>query len=400
MDHLLLRTARFLEGRQYRTDGETYFRGEFPMTLTGPVSRTDHNFLSGYALLHLVMAMRHGRMPGEAQAIVAEMVDRARLLPGCYQTPAGLGNWYSGRGVGVPAPPAYPWPHDVMLCLRDDYDDTAISCLLTKLGAFEARIPFTPALFARAAYKPDVHSLVQKSVRRVDVAGGADGAYQSWAIDASPSQEDWQGHRGPHGHTGRIVWLPQENSIELTTAANVFSAIHLMDPTPTEFQVSTKRFVNRLTAFAVRKLLEGDASQLDFASSYYPRVPFAPLLFVVRDHVLTGGALLTDEVVDLIAEATRTVDPRAGWRQHDFANAAFWLGCCAWALAGSFLEKDRIADRVVDVVEELGPLMGEDGRWPDTVFFYEAHLGHYSGEPYVAAMLLETLALLLAADFA
>jgi hypothetical protein len=399
MDLLLLRTAHYLEGQQYLTDGSSYFRGEFPMTLSGETRRKDHNYLSGYALLHIAAAMRVGTMSEVARATLARIVDTAKLVPASYQTPAGLGNWYSGRGVGLPAPASYPWPNNVALCLRDDYDDTAISCLLTQLGPFEARMPFEPALFARAAYRPDVHRLVPKSLRRVDAVGGAEGAYQSWAIEASPSEADWERHRGPHQEGLTLQWLPPENSIELTTAANVFSAVHLLDRSSSDSQAASRNFVNGLTRIAVQRLMEGDASYLDFASSYYPRVPFAPLLFLLRDHVLTDGALLTDEVIDSIAEALMTVDPHAGWRQHDFANPAFWLGSCAWALAGGFIERERIADRVMKVYGELRSAAAEDGRWPDTVFFFGAHLGHYSGEPYMAAMIVETLSLLLAAGF-
>lgn len=401
MDLLLLRTARFLERQQYAADGPTYLRGEFPMSLTDKTgSRKDHNYLSGYTLLHVAAALRAGAMLPEARRVLEGIAETGRFLPAGYQTAAGLGNWYSGRGVGLPAPADYPWPHNVVLCLRDDYDDTAISCLLTRLGPFESRTAYTPALFAAAAYRPGVHKLVRQTMRRLEAVGGADGAYRSWAIEQSPSQDDWERHRGPYAGGLPTQWLPpEENSIELTTAANVFSAVHLLDPAESESQAASRRFVNRLTELAVERLTAGDASYLDFASSYYPRVPFAPLLFLMRDHDLTGGALLDGEVVDAIAEAVATVDPHIGWRQHDFANAAFWLGCCAWTLKGGFLAKERVADRIAAIYGELETLPGEDGCWPDSVFFLGAHLGNYGGSPYIAAMMVETLSLLLDAGF-
>jgi hypothetical protein len=400
MELLLLRTAGFLARQQYIADGATYFRGEFPMSLSDDGgSRRDHNYLSGYTLLHIAAALRAGAMPDEARRHLEGITETARFLPGCYQTPAGLGNWYSGRGTGVPAPADYPWPHNVVLCLRDDYDDTAISCLLTRLGPFESRTPYTAALFAAAAYRPGVHKLARQTMRRIEVVVGADGAYRSWALEQSPTAEDWERHRGPYAGGLPTRWLPPENSIELTTAANVFSAVHLLDPAESESQAASRRFVNRLTAAAVERLIAGDASYLDFASSYYPRVPFAPLLFLVRDHLLTGGALLDDEVLDAVAEAVTTVDPHIGWRQHDFANSAFWLGCCAWMLKGGFVAKERVADRVAEIHRELEALPGEDGCWPDTVFFMGAHLGNYGGRPYIAAMMVETLSLLLDAGF-
>ena len=43
---------------------------------------------------------------------------------------------------------------------------------------------------------------------------------------------------------------------------------------------------------------------------------------------------------------------------------------------------------------EICAASADDGIWPDIIFFYGAHLGHYSGVPYVQALLAETMVLL------
>jgi hypothetical protein len=388
MERLIEQTLARLLATQYVEDGAAHWRGEFPMRLSSQAG-SDHNYLSGYALSHLLMALRLGRLPGRAE--VETLLDRGRALPLRYQSPAGLGNWYSGRGVSLPAPLSYPWPDGTVVCLRDDYDDTAISALLCALGNFESRGLNVATVFRAAAYDPDRHELADKSQRRLEVVGGnGKGVYQSWALAGPPPP--WPRLSGEF--PAEVIWLPPRNSLELTTVANIFTAVHIMDPSPSESQGASRAFVNALARFAVERLIEGDASHLDFASSYYPRVPFAPLAYVVRDDVVTSHALLDPDVAALVARAVRQVPPDAGWRQHDFANPAFWLNCCAWCMARGLISRKEIGPRVEEVLTSLRAAAGVEQRWPDVVFFYGAHLGHYSGESYIDAVMVESLSLL------
>lgn len=379
---LLERGARRLRASQHATDGGSHLRGEFPMWIEGPVSRVDHNYLSGYALLHLTVAARVRGLPGPVAAALRSLLDIAAELPGRYQSEDGLGNWYSGRGNGLRCPPGYPWPQGRTLCLHDDYDDTAISALLSALGPFELAVPITPGTFLPAAHDPATDALVPNSVRRMELAEAGAGVYQSWAL--RPDR--------PNGHSGR-VWLPTENSVELTTVANVFAAVHLLGGDPAHpAQAASRHFVNALTRWAVQRLLAGDASALDFASTYYPRFPFAPLSFVVHDHALTGGALLEPETAALVARAVTEVDAAVAWRMSGFGTAAFWLNCCAWCLRAGLVRAEDVEAKLDRVWRRLSG--GPDELWPDLVFFHGAHVGDYSGAAYALALMVETHALL------
>ena len=387
---LLRRGAERLLALQHGADGAAHLRGEFPMWIAGPVSRVDHNYLSGYALLHVTMAAQAPDLPGSVGAALERVLDVARQLPGRYQSEAGLGNWYSGRGSGLPCPAGYPWPDGRTLCLHDDYDDTAISAILTTLAPFELSAPITAATFTAAAHDPARDALVPNSVRRMQLAAAGAGVYQSWALAPRPGA----------AMDAALVWLPDENSVELTTVANVFTAVHrLGGDSGHPAQVASRHFVNALVLVAVERLLNGDASYLDFASSYYPRFPFAPLAFVVHDHVLTGGALLDPQVAAVIARAVAEVDAEASWRMQGFGTAAFWLNCCAWCLQGGLLRADDIGPTLERVWWRLHR-NGDHPLWPDVVFFHGAHIGDYSGTAYTLALMLETLALLHGMGFA
>jgi hypothetical protein len=381
----LVRTAQRLHRLQHAVDGPGFVRGEFPMTLLGgsaPV--VDHNFLSGYALLHVALALGRPALPAPARDALQAVAETAAGVPASYQSSFGTCNWYSGRATGLPCPAGYAGGPDGMLCLHDDYDDTAIAALLTVFGCCRTRIPLTAAIFAPAAHDPSRDRLVPKSVRRVQLAGGGAGVYQSWALRA----------RAP-GDGRRLVWLPRENSVELTTVANIYTAAHALGARPeADGQRASRAFVNTLARIATERLLAGDASYLDFASSYYPRFPFAPLAFLLRDHVLTERSLLDDDVAALVAHAVREVDAAAAWRMRGFGTHAYWLSCCAWCLVGGLLGPPEVEAAVHRISSEL-----PRGDWPDVVFFHGAHLGDYSGRAYSAALMVETLALLLEVGF-
>jgi len=421
----LERTTERLAMMQHGSDGPTFFRGEFPMWLTGAVSRADHNYLSGYALLHVALAARCPDLPPHVAQLLGTILRTATDLPARYQScPRSHGlrsvqennannannvdnvdnvdkasnttsNWYSGRGSDLPAPARYPWPQGRILCLHDDYDDTAISVLLSQLGPFRLAVPASAALFLAAAYDPARDQLAPKSIRRLHLTGMARDVYQSWALPTSAPVLDLN---TPQTNTH---WLPDVNSVELSTVANVFTAVHMLtgpggagdiDEKSLSLQCASRTFINALTHIAVGKLLEGDASYLDFASSYYPRVPFAPLAFLVHNHVLTSGALLDPSVVERIAQAVVAVDPHAGWRSHGFANAAYWLNCCAWCVAEGLLGLSQVHRSIEQVWAALCAQVAADGLWPDIVFFHAAHLGDYSGLPYAQALMIETMA--------
>lgn len=387
---LLRRGAERLLALQHGADGASHLRGEFPMWIAGPVCRVDHNYLSGYALLHVTLAAQLPDLPGSVVAALERVLDVARELPGLYQSEAGLGNWYSGRGSELPCPAGYPWPGGRILCLHDDYDDTAISAILATLAPFELSAPITAATFTAAAHDPAHDVLVPNSLRRMQLAAAGAGVYQSWALVPRPGATV-----PPH-----LVWLPGENSVELTTVANVFTAVHLLGGDREHpAQIASRRFVNALVTLAVERLLNGDASYLDFASSYYPRFPFAPLAFVVHDHVLTEGALLDPQVTAIIARAVAEVDAEVSWRMQGFGTAAFWLNCCAWCLQGGLMRAEDIGPTLERVWRRLYNST-DHTLWPDFVFFHGAHVGDYSGAAYTLALMIETLALLHGIGFA
>jgi hypothetical protein len=376
----LLPSIEWLAGSQYRSDGPDYFRGEFPMYLTGPVSRRDHNFLSGYTLLHCALAARLPGIPDAARRGLLDILKTARDLPWRYQSDAGTANWYSGRGAGFRGPADYPWQAE-RLHLRDDYDDTAVAVLLANLGGLRLRHAIAPEQFAEAAYDPRRHVLVPKSQRRLALAGVAEGVYQSWALAGKVPPQ--------------VKAVPEQNSTELTTVANAVTAVaRLGGITPA--QHASRAFVNGMVRVSVQKLIEGDASYLDFASSYYPRVPFAPLAFVVHDHWLMNGGLLDPDCASLVARAVRDVSPVAAWRRFSYANPAYWLNCALWCVQAGLLAVSEIDRKAKDVWSHVRAHAARSGSWPDIEFFHAAHLGNYSGEPYAAALLIETMALLCA----
>ncbi len=365
----------WLAGCQYREEGRDHLRGEFPMYLAGPVARRDHNFLSGYTLLHCALA---SLVCEATRPSLAAILDAASDVPAGYQSDALTANWYSGRGAGFRGPVDYPWPGEP-LHLHDDYDDTAVAVLLAELAGLRVRGPINEGLFARAAYDPRRHVLAPKSQRRLAMAGVAEGVYQSWALEGET----------PPG----VRALPEQNSTELSTVANVVTAVaRLGGGGPA--QESSRRFVNGLLRPALEKLLEGDASYLDFASSYYPRVPFAPVAFVVHDHWLMSGTLLDAECAACVARAVRDGDPAAAWRRTSYANLVYWLNSAGWCIMTGLIDAAEIDSKAKVVWAEIRSRAAPSGAWPDIEFFHAAHLGNYSGEPYAAALLIETMALL------
>lgn len=384
MSELLLeRIARRLHGLQHAAEGPHHFRGEFPMSLRGPVTGEDHNHLSAYALLHLAVAVRTGSLPAPVRDLVDEMLDRARDVPAGYQSAALTSNWYSGKGTGVRAPAGYPWPDGVVLALHDDYDDTAVAALLTILGGLRASAPYRSELFAAARYMPERDRLVSKSQRRMALTGCERDVYQSWVLsNAETLRPD-------------VVLLPAENSVELTTVANIVTAAHLLGaPASDAAQTASGEFVNRLARLSATKLLEGDASYIDFASSYYPRVPFAPLAYLLRDHVVANGTLLARETLALIARAVLEVDENAAWRARGFANPLFWLLSAAWCCLADPATGAQLGGKIARVRRHIEDAAADAEAIPDIVFFHGAHLGDYGGVPYVLAVLVEAFSLL------
>lgn len=389
---LLFDTARRLAAMQYPSDGHDWYRGEFPMRIQGTVDRLDHNFLSGYALRHVALASQRPGVPENARSILQGILATAALVPGQYQSTLGTGNWYHGKASRCRSPVDYPWPGGVVVALCDDYDDTAIAAQLAQLGPFKPRIPHSIELFLEAAHTPGVHLLVPKSVRRMELAGVTAGVYQSWVLPGP----DPEITRRAAGIEAPVVIMPQANSVELTTVANIAAVVHLLGGDPElPTQRASVHFVNALARCAIKRLLEGDASWLDFASSYYPRFPFAPLCFLVQDHALMGGELLTPETQALLRRAVLEVSEDAYSRMSGFGTRAYWLSCAAWCAVTGLIERRSIIARLRSVWERVRAERSQDGLWPFIVFFHSAHVGDYGGLAYVQALVLELLALLL-----
>ncbi len=389
-DGLLLLTTRRLAECQYKEDGEGIVRGEFPMQLRGAVDCVDHNFLSGYALLHVACALHRGKLSAECAEVLNGVLCEARELPGRFQSMSLTANWYSGTPSGpgterFRGPNGYPW-NDRALHLRDDYDDTAICALLSAVAGLNVLQPFPRAFFERAAFAPSTDVLAPKSLKRLALTGCGSDVYTSWAFDGGDPAPKRIGEL-------KVVTLPEHNSVELTTVANVATAARLLE-NDSSAQEASKRFVNRLARLALEKLIDGDASYLDFASSYYPRVPFAPLGYLARDHVLSGGWLLEEETLLLLQRSLLEVSARAGWRCKGFANPMYWLHCAAWSMESGIAGGGKVRQRARTVLNEILDTVSEHGDWPDIEFFYGAHLGNYSGIPFSRALAIETLALL------
>jgi hypothetical protein len=373
-----------LQSMQHLTDGPFHHRGEFPMQLWGPVTRADHNYLSGYALLHLIHA--EARLPPAARAPITAMLDRAADVPAHYQTAALTCNWYSGKTTGQRAPAGYPWPDGCVRAVRDDFDDTAVSSMLAGTGRFRLRSPLTLSLFDRARYVPERHPLMPNAILRLELTGCGRDVYRTWVLP-EPGEE-WD-------QPPRVSFLPLANTVEMTAVANVVTAVHLLGGDPDgPGQVASAAFVNRLARVGIEKLLVGDASYLDLASSYYPRVPFAPLAYLARDHVATGNRLLEPETTRLLARALVEVSEDAAWRSSGFANRAFWLSCAAWGMTAGMVAPGELWPKVDRVLRQVSAELAPPRPFPDVVFFHASHIGDYGGTPYTLAVLIETFALI------
>ncbi len=389
------KTLTWLEMNQEREDGLNCRRGEFPMTLRCPGPRTDYNYLTGYALLHLACcrSLLADRLSAEALRIMETILGRATDVPAAYQTCRGSTNWYHGRLSGDHFPPDVDWPDGIQLGIHDDLDDTAISTMLVGLYArFKPLRMVHPSLFTRWLYDPRRDVLRTKAVRRLQFTGVLENVFMTWVM--VPDGD----YRAPVRKTVRI---PTENSIELVTAANIWAALKMLAGTEQlPGMTETREFVNRLTRLALHKLVvEDDPSFLEFCAPYYPRVPFAPLSFLLRAHALSGKALLEGDTANRIVDAVRSVEPSRHSRptmQADFAALAYWLNAAGWCARLDLQPAEWLGSRAVPRLEKLAAdHLDVTGSWPDFVFFLGAHLGDYSGPAYSNCMMVETMALLL-----
>jgi hypothetical protein len=397
LDDCCILTARALARAQHQDAGREHVAGEFPMTLRCPEPRRDYNFLSGYALLHLAVTRRSlsPGLPPEARGLVERALRLGADLPVAYRSEQGTNNWYHGKLSGDRTPPDFPWPNGLVLSLRDDLDDTAIAALLTSLTSDGAPGPYRAEIFTAHAYRVGRDALRSSSLERLKAAGASDGVYLTWALDAGSVPL----HLPPS--PGRIL-LPFENSVEMVTVSNIYAAVHrLGGPAGCEAHGASARFVNAIARAAVAALLRGDPAPMAQAARYYPRAPFAPVGFLLRDHLLSDRTLLGDDTLCAIAAAARDADPFLGASSEPFAAPLHWLNAAAWCAVAGLLDWRTIRSRAAAVLDRLGAehLDPETG-WPDFVFFHDAHTGHYGGQAYSNAVALETFAALRSAELA
>lgn len=380
------RALEWLTHHQYATDAGPHYRGEFPMQLYAPSPRLDHNFLTGYTLLHLAMARTSPAISPEWRQAIAAILDRARDIPRRYRGASGLTNWYHGKLTRCGAPPDHAWTDGVVLCLCDDYDDTSIASQLACLAGYEADPAMLDRLLA-AATPADGGGLGYRSLRRTEAAGVQEGVYRTWKLPP-PDPEDI---RRVSGFTLPVRMVPHENSVEMVTAANIWTAIALLDGDAARYpsQAATAVFVNRLARQALTALLDGDPGALTVAAPYYPWVPFAPVAFLLHDHCVAGATLLDAGTRDLIGEALA-----AAPADHAFVALAYWLNCAAWSARAGCLP-EGIEPLLWARWLEIQAYAEGGAAWPDFIFFNQAHIGHYGGPPYVQALMLETALLLL-----
>jgi hypothetical protein len=392
MDEICLATLAYVEAAQEDGASAAAVRGEFPMTLRCPEPRNDYNFLSGYALLHLAVCSRMllEYFSPAAHASATRILKQADQLLPAYQSRRGTLNWYHGRLSGDHIPPDFAWPGDRILSLSDDLDDTAISVMLVHLcpDIFSLR-PFPDSVFTDRAYDPNRDRLGAKSLRRLQLAGVDSGVYLSWALSPEdppgPNPENW-------------TKVPPHNSVELVTSANVWTALCLRSPHASDLEgyAKTVRFVNQATAIGLDRLVcHDDPTYFELFASYYPRVPFAPLSFLLRSHALSGRTLLTDETTRLIADAVSTVNPHCTARANPFAAPAYWANAAGWCVYLGLLPESFLEARVRPLLDQLADRCFDTraGRWPDFVFFLAAHIGDYSGIVYSHCLMVETLTL-------
>lgn len=398
IEEICLATLNRLDAQQMPEAGPGHVRGEFPMVLRCPEPRADYNYLTGYALLHLACAhsLPAGHLSADARLRIQTILERAKDVPRAYQTARGTANWYHGRLTGDHLPPDFDWPDQILLSVYDDLDDTAVSVMLRGThAAFTPLRPMHTSLFTRWGYDPRRDVLRPKALRRLQLAGVAEGVYLTWVIEPDGDER---------GHGRRRVQIPPQNSVELVTAANVCAALGMLAGADAALPglTETRGFVNRLTLLALDKLTaEDDPSFLEFCAPYYPRVPFAPLAFLLRAHALSEATLLSDEVLTRIADAVLTVAPGRHSRpapEADFAARAYWLNAAGWCARLGLLPAAWLAGRALPEFEGLAHRYSDAaGAWPDFVFFLAAHIGDYSGHAYSGAMMVETMSLLSAA---
>ncbi len=385
-------TLAILEASQYREDEGEHYRGEFPMWLAGRVTRTDHNFLTGYALVHLALARTSPALPADSRASLDRMLNLARDIPRRFTREDGMCNWYHGKLSGCGIPPDYDWKNGLVLCLCNDFDDTSIAAQLSSLAGHDWAGPDAVDMFIACASPADRAGLGYRSNRRLDQAGVNDGVYQTWRLPAPDAEEV----RRKAGVTLPLRMVPPENSVEMVTAANIWTAVALLGGAERarESQDATARFVNELARQAVRAYLDGDATALKVAAPYYPWTPFAPIAFLLHNHCATGGTLLDASTLALIGDALVQARDDGAPDDGTFIARTYWLNCAAWCARAGCLPGGAaaaIGPRWTDVQSHLEPA----GTWPDFIFFNEAHIGDYSGRPYSQALMVETMALLL-----
>ena len=388
-------TARALARAQHQEAAEDHFAGELPMTLRCPEPRRDYNFLSGYALLHLAVCRRflERGLPHEALELVERVLAVAADLAAVYRSERGTNNWYHGKLSGDRTPPDFPWPNGLVLSLRDDLDDTAIAALLTSLSSDGAPGPYRAELFTSRAYRAGRDALRSSSLERLSAAGAGDGVYLTWALDQGSAS--LEGLPSP----GRLL-LPLENSVEMVTVSNIHAAVHrLGGPAGSEAHGASARFVNAIARAAVAALLRGDPAPMVKAARYYPRAPFAPIGFLLRNHLLSDRTLLDEDTLRAIAFAASEVDPFLCAAPEPFAAPLHWLNAAAWCAFAGVLDWRAIRARASAVLDRLcAEHLDPETGWPDFVFFHDAHTGHYSGQAYANAVALETFAVVCCAE--
>lgn len=395
LERLLSRGLTGLQRAQYQEDGADWYRGEFPMRLSGRTTRQDHNFLSGYALLHIAAARRSRALPSACSEAIATLLDTGRDLPKRYANEKGQCNWYHGKMSGCAAPPDFDWHKGVVLCLCQDVDDTSIATQLRCLCDLDVdRRAMIDQFGSIALRRAEVAALGYRSRRRLQLTEVDAGVYQTWFLPGPDAEEIRRTAALPLP----VKMVPDVNSVELVTSANIWTAVWLLGGHDElrESQQATAAFVNRLVRHALQSALDGDPGQLRYAAPYYPWVPFAPLAFLVRNHCLARSALLYPSTLDLIVEALKRDELCRADGESAFPALAYALNCAAWCAhagclppAGTRLAADRWSTIVA--------CLDASGQWPDFVFFNQAHIGDYGGNAHSQALMIETMALLLEA---
>ena len=384
----LNKIIHYLDSVQLTENHEGGLAGEFPMCIRSSKQVTDFNFLNGYTLLHLCMAWSNLlQIDPKASKAIEVILKRAASIPSNYQNKThSTSNWYRPQPSGYHFPSIWnDWPNGVPIDLCDDLDDTAISMLLKCIYPFELEYQIPPYQVFKTSKSGEI-ALRPKANQRLKDADLSDGVYLSWRIPSEATGD-------------KILRLPIENSVELLTVSNIYTAINLCYPQKfsKSYQEKNRIFINNLSLKALNHLLvEQDAYYFEFLAPYYPRAPFAAISFLLRNHFLNKFSLLNKKVLDKIVEAVFAVQPSFSYRNFAYTAKVFWLNSVAWCLKIGLISFEQIQTKLMLVYDELvnNHLDSNGEAFHDFIFFLAAHVGDYSGRPYANAVMIESLSML------